>query len=747
MQLSQLQDNQTAYILHAGGSEAFVLRLAELGFVPGQEVTRLYASPVGTPIVFSMLGQRVALRRSEAERITIALEPPATDYRSEEQFLQRKTTTAAPRDFTQQSFSIAGGCTPQGCAGCSGCGPRRPIPEKREGTITIGLVGNPNCGKTTFFNAASGGHERTGNYAGVTVSSVVGERMFDGRHLRFVDLPGTYSLDAYSPEEAYVLSELQKGEIDVVLNVLDVTNLERNLLLTLQLQQLDIPLVGVLNMWDEFEESQSTLDIARLETHMNMPFVPVVASRKQGVLESIRRAVTIVEEQRKAETTTAAPEQPTDPHRRDDPHALVHHYLEGIYHLNEGRTVRLTAAIDRWLAKSGLAYVAFFAVMWLVFYATFTLGAYPMDWMDAGVAWLGEQVGQWLPAGWMHDLVADGIIGGVGAVIVFLPNILILYFFISILEDSGYLARAALLFDPILRRVGLHGKSFFPMLTGFGCNVPAVMATRTIENRKSRLITMLTLPFMSCSARLPVYTIFTAAFFPQQATTVMFALYLFGILTAVLCAWVISRLYQPHDESHFVMEIPPYRMPVAVSVFRHTWEKGRQYLRKMGGLILVASIVVWVLGYFPRGGHHLTDAQQQEQSYLGRAGHAIQPIIAPLGFDWRMGVGILTGAMAKELMVSTLGVLYDVPADLAAAAGSGTDIEADTALATALRHHTTPPAALAYIVFALLYFPCLATLAAIRGETGRWRYTLFAAGYSTLLAYLIAWLVFVVASW
>ena len=742
MKLSDLKNNETGFVVTPEGSPSFRLRLEELGFVPGQEVTRLYASPMGTPIVFSMLGQRVALRKAEADHIAISTERPIENY-ADEQRVAKSNVVAPP---TAEAVAPEG----DNCGGCPGCGPRKKLGPKGDGTLTIALVGNPNCGKTTVFNAASGGHERTGNYAGVTVASVVGETTFEGRTLRFVDLPGTYSLHAYSPEEAYVMSELRKGEIDVVLNVLDVNNLERNLLLTLQLRDMGVPMVGVLNMYDEFEESGSTLDMERLENHMGMPFVPCVASRRRGVDEAIRQAVRLADECHAAaesdEVYHTRHQRTTDPHSTADPHALVHHYLSGIYHLNEGRAVRLTARVDRWLAGSWLSFLAFFAIIWLVFYATFTLGQYPMDWMDAGVAWVGEQVAHYLPDTWWRDLITSGVIGGVGSVIVFLPNILILYFFISILEDSGYLARAALLFDPLLQRVGLHGKSFFPMLTGFGCNVPAVMATRTIESRKSRLITMITLPFMSCSARLPVYTIFTAAFFPRYATWVMFALYFGGILTAFASAWLISRGYHRREENHFVMEIPPYRRPVASSVMTHTWEKGRQYLRKMAGLILVASIAVWTLGYFPRAEGEVTPAEQQEQSYLGRAGHFISPVIAPLGFDWRMGVGLLSGAMAKELMVSTLGVLYDIDEDTAAAAGTGDDAAADTALTTALRASTSPASGLSYLVFALLYIPCLATIVAIKGESGRWRYALFAGLYSTVLAYVAAFLAFTLAS-
>lgn len=752
MRLSELHDNETAFISVVGGSTAFHLRLEEMGFVPGQEVTRVYSSPLGSPIVYSMLGQKVALRRSEAHLIETAptMEEALSASRRAFAGLRPATPSADPGNGAVRAVQ----CHPSSCAGCPGCGrpkQRKSGKEKRrEGAVTIALVGNPNCGKTAFFNAASGGHERTGNYAGVTVAAVERDAVFEGQNLCIVDLPGTYSLRAFSPEEAYVANELAKGEVDVIINVLDVTNLERNLLLTLQLRELGIPMIGVLNMYDEFEHSGSHIRLEALSDRLGMPLIPTVAKHGRGIGDALRAAISTAKAHggkgdrpspgtvvNKMTATPVSPQQVST--RAADSHAAIHDLLDGIYTLRESRAARITRRADRLLASTVPAYLAFLLVMLLVFYATFAIGAYPMEWMEAGVDMLGNAVGEALPDGVMRDLLVNGIIAGVGSVIVFLPNILILYFFISILEDTGYLARAALLTDPLLRRMGLHGKSFIPMLVGFGCNVPAVMATRTIESRKSRLVTMMTLPFMSCSARLPVYAIMAGAFFPDHAALVMFGLYAGGVAIAIGSAWLMSRFFHRSEESHFVMEMPPYRMPVANSLFRHTWEKGREYLHKMGGIILVASIAVWALGYFPRGTEGLTPAEQQEQSYLGQVGHAITPALTPLGYDWRMGVGIISGVGAKELMVSTLGVLYNVT--------EADEEVAENSLRDALRSSgTTPAAALSYPVFALLYFPCLATIAAIRAESGRWKYAIFTAVYTTAIAYVAAWIVFRVAS-
>ncbi len=630
MTLSDLKNKEVAYVESVGVGGALQMRLEEMGLVRGQAVKRLYAAPLGTPIVFKVMGQMVSLRRSEAALVSVSAEPVSGEDAA------APSAPAAPLPPAAEPHAAA-------CAvGCPSCGGTHQHKDSGEDALTIALVGNPNCGKTAFFNAACGGHERTGNYAGVTVTSVEGHTELDGRKLRIIDLPGTYSLHSFSPDEAYVMHELAKGKVDVVLNVIDVNNLERNLLLTMQLRSMGKPVVCVLNMYDEFSQSGSRLDLPKLRERLGLPCVTTIARTGEGIAAALRAAI----ERADCTDNSAAPASEAAGADIKSLNARryrsIRQIVADIYQRNEGRTDRATRLLDRLTAHGLHAYLVYAALMFCSFWLTFELGQYPMDWIDSGVGLLTEWVESSLPDGFLRDLLVNGVLGGVGSVIVFLPNILILYLCISLLEDSGYLARAAMLADPLLSRAGLHGKSFIPMLMGFGCNVPAVMATRTIENRKARLLTMLVLPFMSCSARLPVYVILCGAFFPDKAVYVMCLLYALGIIIAFVAAILLNRCYRRGADSSFVMEIPPYRAPQAASVLRHTWEKGQQYLRKMGGIILVASLAVWLLGYFPRGGEDLTEAQQQEQSYLGHIGHAMEPLFSPLGFDWRMDVGILS---------------------------------------------------------------------------------------------------------
>ena len=399
-------------------------------------------------------------------------------------------------------------------------------------------------------------------------------------------------------------------------------------------------------------------------------------------------------------------------------------------HLEKEQTTRV---IDSIVTHRIWGYPIFFLFLYIMFEGTFVLGDYPMQ----GIEWLVDQLGNLIrnnmAEGPLKDLLIDGIIGGVGGVIVFLPNILILYFFISILEDSGYMARAAFIMDKIMHRMGLHGKSFIPLIMGFGCNVPAIMATRTIEDRKSRLITMLVNPLMSCSARLPIYLVMIGAFFPNCASFMLLCIYTAGILLAVIMARIFSKFLVKGEDSPFVMELPPYRMPTSKSIMRHTWEKGAQYLKKMGGIIMIASIIIWFLGYYPQHDAYESVAEQQKNSYIGQIGKAIEPVIKPLGFDWKLGIGLISGVGAKELVVSTLGVLYTNEGDVENVNLSN-------------RIPITPLVALAYMLFVLIYFPCIATFAAIKQESGSWKWAIFTAGYTTGLAWLIAFTVFQIGS-
>ena len=395
-------------------------------------------------------------------------------------------------------------------------------------------------------------------------------------------------------------------------------------------------------------------------------------------------------------------------------------------HLEQAQTTKVLDAI---VTHRIWGYPIFFLFMYLMFEGTFVLGEYPM----MGIEWLVEQIGGLIrnnmSEGPLKDMLVDGIVGGVGGVIVFLPNILILYFCISLMEDSGYMARAAFIMDKIMHKMGLHGKSFIPLIMGFGCNVPAIMASRTIENRKSRLITMLVNPLMSCSARLPIYLLLVGAFFPNNASLVLLSIYAIGIFLAVLLARLFSKFLVKGDDTPFVMELPPYRMPTAKSIFRHTWEKGAQYLKKMGGIIMIASIIIWFLGYYPNHDAYETVAEQQENSYIGQLGRAIEPVIKPMGFDWKLGIGLISGVGAKELVVSTLGVLYV------------DDPEADE-VSLAERIPITPLVAFCYMLFVLIYFPCIAALAAIKQESGSWKWALFAACYTTVLAWIVSFTVY-----
>lgn len=796
MTLADLHTGESAVIVKVSGRGSFRKRIIEMGFIKGKTVRVVQNAPLMDPVEYEILGYRLTLRRAEARLIEVVSEEVARAALREQQAYTPLADEAIQAIVSEAEVRSK----------------MRSMATEQRKTIRVALVGNPNCGKTTIFNVASGAHEHVGNYSGVTVDAHTGTFKFEGYTFLLTDLPGTYSLSSYSPEEVYVRKHIVEDKPDVVLNVLDASNLERSLYLTTQLIDLDLRLVLALNMYDEVQERGDRLDHAQLGLLLGAPAVPVVGRKGEGVQTLFRTIIRLYEDRERAaqrhihighggdvEAAIASIQSLI----KENPSILAEHssrYMaikllendaqmntivttlsnaEEIRQIAMKEQVRLEALlgdssetyivdakygfingllkevlkrgdnaaahtmsdkIDLILTNRYLGFPLFLFFLYVIFQLTFTLGQYPMDWIDAGISWLSEIIAEALPEGAFKDMVIDGALAGVGAVVVFLPNILILYFCISFLEDTGYMARAAFIMDRLMHKMGLHGKSFIPMIMGFGCNVPAVMATRAIESPSSRLITMLVTPLMSCSARLPIYIVIIGAFFAQYRSLVLLSLYVGGILVAVLCARLFKRYLVHEDDLPFVMELPPYRLPVASAVWKHAWEKGKQYLKKMATIILMFSIVVWFLGYYPQG-DYATDSERQEQSYIGRMGHAIEPIMSPLGFDWRMSVAILSGVGAKEVVVSTMGVIYSVDkGDL-----SEDELAEDATLQDVLRHSMTPAAALAFLVFVLLYVPCIATVAAIKKESGSRKWAVFSVVYTTTMAWLMAFLVYHIA--
>lgn len=800
------------------GHGGFRRRIIEMGFIKGKTVEVLLNAPLKDPIKYKIMGYEISLRRQEAAMIEVMSEEEARESMQETHF----------HDPIAEDIPVSEAKLKE-------------IASGKRRTINVALVGNPNCGKTSLFNVASGSHEHVGNYSGVTVDAKEGHFDFQGYHFRLVDLPGTYSLSAYSPEELYVRKHIIDETPDVIINVVDAGNLERNLYLTAQLIDMNVRMVVALNMYDALLHSGNTLDHKKLGQLFGVPIVPTVSRTGKGIdnlfhviiglyegadfigqkeeiqdeamreyrewhdkyvpdhkygshdeethdfdgksyirhihinhgpelersidavkevickNENIRYkystrflAIKLLEndkdiEQRvistlpngeevirvrdkEAERIRLSMNEDSEQAITDAKYGFITGALKETYTEKNQNTEMFTRIVDSIVTHKIWGFPIFFVFLYLMFECTFVFGEYPKGWIE----WLVEQIASlaetFMPAGPLKDLIVDGIIGGVGGVIVFLPNILLLYIFISFMEDSGYMARAAFIMDKIMHKMGLHGKSFIPLIMGFGCNVPAIMASRIIESRKSRLVTILINPLISCSARLPIYLVMIGAFFPSKASLVLLSIYVTGILLAVLMARIFSRFIVRGDDAPFVMELPPYRMPTAKSVLRHTWEKGAQYLKKMGGIIMIASVIIWFLGYYPNHDAYSTTAEQQENSYIGQIGKAIEPVIEPLGFDWKMGIGILSGIGAKELVVSTLGVLYT----------NDDDIES---VDLADRIPITPLVAYGYMLFVLIYFPCIATVAAIKNESGSWKWAAFTICYTTLLAWIVAFLV------
>ena len=805
MKLSELRTGERGVVVKVNGHGSFRKRIIEMGFVKGSKVKVILNAPLRDPIEYEIIGYKISLRHEEAAKIEVISETEAKELLSAREALP--ALEAGDETWLEREMGT--------------------LAEERRKVIKVALVGNPNCGKTSLFNIASGSHEHVGNYSGVTVDAKEGVFEYGGYHFNLVDLPGTYSLSAYSPEELYVRRNLVDDMPDVVVNVVDSSNLHRNLYLTTQLIDMNLRVVMALNMYDELEARGDKLDIRPLGYLLGMPVVPTVSRTGEGIddlfdtviqiyeksdphlarhihinhgaelEQSIDRikhllqkdtdirlkystrylAIKYLENDKEIEKVVEAlPGRDEiiaaryEEHKRiesllnsstesalvDAKYAFVEGALAETYVQGHKKRHTLTDKIDGVVTNRWLAFPIFFFLLYIVFEGTFVVGEYPMQWIEWLVEKFGAFVAMTMSDGWLKDMVVDGVIGGVGSVLVFLPNILLLYMFISLLEDSGYMARAAFIMDRLMHKIGLHGKSFIPMIMGFGCNVPAIMATRTIESRKSRLITMLIIPLMSCAGRMPVYVLIAGAFFPKNASLVVLGLYALGILLAVIAAKVMSLFFK-EDDLPFVMELPPYRVPTGKSVFRHTWEKGRQYLQKMSGIILICSLIIWFLGYFPNHDAYSTPQEQQEHSFIGYVGKAMEPALEPLGFDWRMGVGIVAGVGAKELVVSTLGVMYaddqpvespdiDLPVNSNPDETSAEEPSGDTRLQKALVKSVTPAGALAYMVFILLYFPCIATFVAIKNESGGWKWALITAVYTIVLAWVAAFITFQVAS-
>lgn len=824
--LRDIETGNSVVVKNIHGRSSFRRRISEMGFVRGKAVFVLKNAPFRDPIEYQIMGYNISLRRSEAALIEVM---PAEEAAQHEDIFNGTLT------FDKRKIKGV-----------------RPVK-----TLKIAFVGNPNSGKTCIFNALTGRQEHVGNYSGVTIDAKKAKIHFQDYDIQLTDLPGTYSLSPNSPDELFVRDHLLKEHPDVVINVVDSTNLERNLYLTTQLIDMDIPIVLSLNMQDELEKSGDRLNTEQFSKITGIPSVWTIGTKRKGCNSLLRKAIEVVEntepDQRHIHINYG-PELEQSINRVQKEIWKASNYVrefssryfalrlidedehtkKNISYLNNTETIidvanqetkrleklhnenaqtlitnarygfirgalketykasaqpqkkHISEKIDRLLTGKHTGFPFFLLALWVMFQATFIIGQYPAEWIDVSVSWLGNLIGSTLNDGPARDLIVDGIFGGVGGVLVFLPNIVILFFFISLMEDTGYMSRVAFIMDKLMHLIGLHGKSFIPLIMGFGCNVPAIMATRTLENRSDRLLTILIIPFMTCSARLPVYILIAGAIFPKSAGTVIFSMYLGGILLSILTAILLKKTIFKAKEAPFVMELPPYRIPTLTSTTRHMWSKAKEYLKKMGGIILWASVIVWFLSYFPRHSENLDqyehqlaqleiekeavdlsdqvvnydlldslihiengiiyhiNEEQQYNSYLGRTGRFIEPAIRPIGFDWKIGISLLSGIIAKEIVISTLGVLY-----------SGEDDQSLREAIKEQRHSQgkltgqkiyTQPTALAFLVFVLIYVPCIAVIAAIRKESGKWKWAIFNIVYATTLAWVLAFVVSKVAT-
>lgn len=830
MTLLDLPLGMTAVIAKVKGRGAFRKRIIEMGFVKGKVVKVIKKAPMRDPIEYRIMDYNVSLRRSEAKLIEVVL-PSDNIATAHENPVENRISTI-----------------------------KKVVNKGNPNSINIVLVGNPNSGKTSLFNYVSGKVEHVGNYSGVTVEYKKAEIKYKEYTINIIDLPGTYSLTAYSPEELYVRKFILSYNPDVVINVVDASNLERNLYLTTQLIDMDIRVIMALNMYDELKNKGDTFEHNVLGPMLGIPIIPTISTKGSGIDnlmdkvievfedkdpfvrhihiyygESIEKAIRQIQQLIKEDLTfsdVVSPRffaikllekdknayQSLSRHKNyeeireklavlikdieaqynedmetlftDARYGFISGSLKETYKPNLlSRKLKTdTEIIDTFITHKIFGFPIFIFFLWLMFQATFTIGAYPMAWIEQSVSYLSAILSTNMSEGIFKDLLIDGIVSGVGGVIVFLPNILILFFFISLMEDTGYMARVAFIMDKLMHKIGLHGKSFIPLIMGFGCNVPAIMATRTLESRKDRLLTMLVNPLISCSARLPVYLLVVGAVFPEYSGTMLFFIYVIGILVAITVAIIFKRTIFRKEEVPFVMELPPYRLPLLRTTARHMWSKGEQYLKKIGGVILLASIIIWALGYFPREVNYSKNydkelvlltyrhnkqkelfvnkdsvslakletnykdsikaiyfskkSEHQANSYIGRLGKFISPVMEPLGFDWKMSISLFTGIAAKEIIVSTMGVLY--------MAVENNEETATLPMRLASEVHQSgqkigqkvfePAASFAFLIFVLIYFPCIATVAAIKQESGSWKWALFAIFYTTSLAWVLAFI-------
>jgi ferrous iron transport protein B len=867
MRLSELQTGEKAIIVKVLGHGSFRKRITEMGFIRGKEVESVLNAPLKDPVKYKIMGYEVSIRKSEAALIEVM---GVEEFKS------------LPKD--KNYFGVLEEDKKKLI---------EQVVREKQKTINVALVGNPNAGKTSLFNYISKSNAHVGNYGGVTVEAKEEFFQTQGYKFRIIDLPGTYSMTSYSPEEIYVREHIIENTPDIIINVVDASNLERNLYLTTQLIDMNVPMVIALNIYDELEKSGNKLDHLLLSKLLGIPIIPTVSKTGFGIdtlfhvainlyegcnfftstgeinpelflkefehhplykhehgkgeehpmiyeifrhihinhgpeLEgaitciqaAIRKdeavrakfstrflAIKLLEGDRECEKIVRSFEngeeilciRDRESERitslfKEDSESLItkakYGFIDGAlketYTLNKVEIRNETKVIDYFVTHKFFGFPIFLFFIWVMFECTFSLGSYPMEWIENFVGWLGQWISTHMADGILKDLLVDGIIGGVGGVIVFLPNILILYLFISFMEDSGYMARAAFIMDKIMHKMGLHGKSFIPLIMGFGCNVPAIMGTRIIENRSSRMITMLVIPFISCSARLPVYLLFVSAFFPEQGSLILLLLYVLGILIGVVASKVLRRFVFKEEEAPFVLELPPYRMPTFRSVVIHMWDKTKQYVKKMGGIILAASIIVWFLTYFPSATEHgkllgeelvqvenayrqkmvestseasllleteleeiqdsilhLQNKEQKRNSYIGHIGRGIEPIIRPLGFTWEMGVALASGMVAKETVISTLNVIY-----------TGDDDMESVALPEKLKTVKnesgalvyTPLVAFCFMIFILLYFPCIATVVAIKNESGGWKWGLIAVLYTCVIAWIVTFMIYQVGT-